>query len=576
MKLTRQELQKLYEEIDAATDVEKDAYGHVIAFSYKRYYGNGKKSSRVIRVTLKKEPNAAEYLDEKAFFGQLYEHAEAATDIRVNAGKITRYTLDGKAYMTDERDVPKLFKEFEYSDFLQITRARFYGIDTRLRNGYFSGLLGTSNAGIDAYKKHKQDYILYDVDFNSAYPACLSLPLPTGRFYTPEEWEEVPEKKKRSYMKFYDIRIKCTKNAFGVFVPPPPFVEYADFDFLLQKTSSYMVVSQTRKDLIDAVYGKDTYIVYGVYYVQTRVYLKLWRFAKDLYDRIQAAKRDGNEDLRARLKVALNSLIGNFGRRDEEKRATGVERVDSGIFSDGLRLKWSAVEHKEKPNYLPLAMAVNDLTALRLFQLLTDKSIVRLCYNTDGGVIALPRGYRVITSKKIGWLKATEIISARFYECSILYARPLIYDDTADRIYNTNCVFFDKNAKQFIKTETYELNTGHGFEVFESNSPLPVKPWKYFNLRASEVVIRLQDNAIYKKMKRLAKKPNENEDGAAAVLKWEIDNAVLIDAAQDFERLTRPFDADINEIRHAPPRVEHYEQLDIWNANFFKKCNKNA
>lgn len=576
MKLTREELNKLYNEVDSATDIVRDEFGHITAFSFKRYYGTGKRSSRVIRVSLKKEDKRAEYMSEEAFFKQLYERAEDAENIKISAGKIVRYTLDGKTYKTDVPDVPRLFQTLDYKDFLRVCRSRFYGIDTRLRNGYFSGLIGTNNTGISKYKRERENYALYDVDFNSAYPACFAQPLPVGRFYTSSEWAELPEREKRSYTKFYDIRIKSVSNAFGVFVPPPPYVEYADFDFLLQKTSSYMVVSQTRKDLIDAVYGSDVYVIRGTYFVKTKIYLKLWKFTQDLYERIQAAKRNGEEELRTRLKVALNSLVGNFGRRDEKKVVVGVERVDSGIFPDVLNLKWSEVECVEKPNYLPLAMCINDITALRLFRLMTDENIIRLCYNTDGGIIALPRGYRVITSKRIGWLKATEILSAKFYACSFLYARPLVYDEQADRVYNTNCVTFNKDNNVFVRSESYELNTGHGFFAFENSYPFPVRLWTRFNLRANEVLLRLQENDIYKRLKKAGKKPNEKEDGAAAVLRWQIENAVLSDAAKDFERLTKPYDANLNKIRHAPPKKTIYEQIAMWDKNFFKKGDKNT
>lgn len=572
MKLSREDIDRLYAETNEAFDVQRDESGRVIAFAFKKYYGAGKRSGRIIRVSVKKTPPTAEYLSEQDFFKYLYAHADEATDIKVSAGKIVRYTIDGKSYKTDKPDVPRLFAQLDYKDFLRICKDRFYHIDDRLRNGYFSGLQGTNNAALAAYKKSKQKYTLYDVDFNSAYPACFRLPLPCGRFYTPEQWKELPEQDKRSFTRFYDMQIKTIPNAFNIFVPPSPFVEYADFDFLLQKTSSRMIVSDVRRELIDAVYGADAYVVRGTWYVKTKIYLKLWNFAQDLYERIQAAKRDGEEELRGRLKIALNSLVGNFGRRDEERTVTGVERVESAIFPDVLQMRWSTTK-KEKPNYLPLAMYINDITALRLFKLLTDEHILRICYNTDGGIIALPNGYKIITSKRIGWLKATEIADARFYETSLLYGRPLVLDAQAGRVYNSNCVTWDAMREVFIASEMFELNTGHGFVSYANEYAIPVKAWRTFNLRRSEIIIRLQKNETYLSLKRAGKRPND--DDAAAVFEWELRTATLRQAGEDFDRLCNPYDASINEIRHAPPRKVEYQQLSIFDKTFFVKCRKN-
>lgn len=567
MKLDREELKKLYGEVSEAFDVVRDAWHNVIGFSFRKYYGTGKRSSRVIKVSLKAAKRTAEHLEEADFFALLYDNAERVEDIKISAGKVIAFRLDKKLYKTDKPNVPKLFQTLDYKDFLTVSRGRFYRVDTRLRNGYFSGLIGTNNGGIQHYKKNKADMTLYDVDFNSAYPACFSQPLPSGKFYTSEEWAELPEAEKRSYTKFYDIRIKSLSNSFGIFMPPPPYVEYADFDFLLQKTSSYMIVSEPRKQLIELIYGAEAYTVRGIWYVKTKMYNKLLKAVTSLYNDIQDAKKRGNEEQKKRLKIALNSLIGNFGRRDEEKRVIGVSRVDNGIFSDSLRLEWSEATRKEKPNYLPLPMYINDFTALRLFRLLTENPVTRLCFNTDGGIIALPRGYRIITSKRIGWLKAEEIQDAELHEVSILYARPLVFDRATEKVYNSNMTFYRDGA--FFCSEVYDINTRHGFERYEHIYPLPVHKWKSFNLRRSELIIKLKDNDVYKQMKRLGRRPDP-EEGEAAALAWELKAEAMRRAGEDFDRLANPYDSGVNEVRHAPPRVEKFEQLSIFDKDFIK------
>ena len=126
-------------------------------------------------------------------------------------------------------------------------------------------------------------------------------------------------------------------------------------------------------------------------------------------------KNDNNEELTNSLKIALNSLIGNFGRRDEARSIKGLKLIDSDILKDVISVQWTEPEDKQQQNYLPLSMVVNDITARRLFNLMTDNNALRLCYNTDGGIIALKKGCRIVTSNKIGRLKAKKIIEPYFF-----------------------------------------------------------------------------------------------------------------------------------------------------------------
>ena len=41
-----------------------------------------------------------------------------------------------------------------------------------------------------------------------------------------------------SNKKFYQIKIKSIKNVFDIYIPPQPYIEYMDFDFLLQNKKS--------------------------------------------------------------------------------------------------------------------------------------------------------------------------------------------------------------------------------------------------------------------------------------------------------------------------------------------------
>lgn len=572
MKFDRVELQRLYENTPNATDIVRDESGNVVAFKYRKYYGNKNRSSRLISVSLRATPQPAIYLAEADFFGKLFDNAERVGDIRVSNGKIVRYSLNDKTYRTDKRDIPRLFASLDYKQFLKHCGQRFYHVDDRLRNGYFSGLLGTNNANLEYYKKHRADFILYDVDFNSAYPACLSLPLPTGKFYERDEWDALPEREKRTFIKFYDIRLNGVDTSFRTWTPPVPFVEYADFDFLMSKTKRFMIASEYRKALIDEIYGADAYVVCGEFYCKTKIYLTLKRVAQTLYRDIQKEKSEnGKSALWQKMKIALNSLIGRFGQRDEERVPVSVTKVNSGIFDDVITVNYE-VRKKEKPNYLPLCMCVNDITALRLFRMLTETNVLRICHNTDGGLIALPRGYRIITSDKIGWLKATEIPGAEFFACSAIYARPLVFDRATGKTFNTSSIEYDAERECFLRDETFNFNTAHGFESYVNSIPQPVEKWKPFNFRQAEIVFRLQNDPLYIAMKKAGRRPKNAS--AAELAEWEFKNAVYERAARDFERITNPFDSNVNEVRHAPPRKTEYKQLSIFDATFFKKSTQ--
>lgn len=560
MKLTAEKLYKFYNSLDNAFNIKYDSNNYIVSFEYIKYYGTSKHSSKIIKVSLKSSKEAqkaaAVYLEEKPFFNQLADNINRVTDIKLHCEKIYKYTLDGQKYKTDKTDTQKLFDFMPYKDFLKVTRQRFYNNDGLLRNGYFSGLIGTNDYNIDTYQNNPYDYKLYDVDFNAAYPYCLKMPLPYGKFYTLQEWEKVKDKFLTS-IKFYQIKIKSIKNVFGIYIPPQPFAEYKDFDFLLQKSNSNMIVSAERLELINRVYGKDTYIIKNTYIAPTKIYVKLAKFAQELYNKIQTAKKNNNEELTNSLKIALNSLIGNFGRRDEMRNISGLKLIDSDILKDVISVQWSEPEDKQQQNYLPLSMVVNDITARRLFNLMTDSNALRLCYNTDGGIIALKKGYRIVTSEKIGRLKAKKIFEPYFFYTTLLYARPLIYDAITNKCYNTKSVHYD--GENFIYNETLSVNTRNGFIKYKNIYPVVVEEYKKFNLRQSEILMKLSNNDLYKKIKK----------GGRGIL----ENEILKEAARDFEKLCNPYDELYNEIRHKPEvETTEYKQI-TFTEKFFKKSS---
>lgn len=563
MKLKAHEMLPLFDSVNNATNIVRSDSGQLLSFDFVRYYGTTKHNSKVIHVSLKSDKevqkSAAEYLPEREFFNLLADHIDEVTGIKLHCDKIYRFTLNGQKYKTDKSGTTKLFDIMPYADFKRVTNQRFWGNDAMLRNGYFSGMIGTYDYGIRLYKEHAAEYDLFDVDFNAAYPYCFKMPLPTGRFYTAAEWESVKDNYAAS-MKFYQIKIKSIENPFGVFIPPQPFIEYCDFDFLLQKTRSNMIVSQQRLSLIRQVYGNDAFVIKREYICPVKVYLKLADFAQQLYDDIQAAKAANDTERAAELKVALNSLVGNFGRRDESKDIKRLRLIDSGVIKNVITIEWSEATPKEQQNYLPLAMVINDITARRLFDMMTDKNALRLCYNTDGGIVALRKGCRIVTSGKMGRLKATQIHLPKFYYTTMLYNRPLVYDEFTGKCYNTKSIEYDKQHDKFIYSETVHLNTRDGFVAYYNSYPIVVEEYRAFNLRASEVIIRLNKNNLYKKLKS----PTKND---------ALTNEMLRDAAVAFERLCRPYDELYNEIRRKPKTDDYYidyEHLTMFNEKFFK------
>lgn len=555
-------MQPLLDSINNAFDIVRNDTGQLLSFSYKKYYGTSKRNSKTIHVSLKSEKELAKtavvYLNEKEFFNQLADHVEEVTNVKLHCEKIYKYTFDGQKYKTDKSSTRKLFDFMPYADFKKVTRQRFWGKDGMLRNGYFSGLIGTFNQGIRTYTAHADEYDLFDVDFNAAYPYCFKMPLPAGRFYTSQEWENVKDDYPAS-MKFYQIKVKSIENPFDIFVPPAPYIEYSDFDFLLQKTNSNMIVSQQRLSLIRQVYGNAAFVIKREYICPVKVYLKLADFSQQLYDDIQKAKKDGNNVIASELKIALNSLVGNFGKRDESKEIKGLRLVDSGIIKDVIVVNWTDPKYKQQANYLPLSMVINDITARRLFDMMTDPNALRLCYNTDGGIVALRKGCRIVTSERIGRLKAKPIFKPKFYYTTMLYNRPLIYDTFTKKTYNTKSIEFDERHRRFIYSETMRLNTRDGFIYYENTYPIVVESYCYFNLRQEEMLLRLNNHPKYKQLLKVSETD-------------PFKRALLREYAQSFARLCNPYDGELNEVRHKPPLPEHidYEQQVMFIEKFFK------
>lgn len=570
MKLARDELKKMYMQCTDARDVEFDDDGQVVAFSFRRNYGKHN-ANRTIRVSLRaserRKKKQAIYLPEKEFFEHLYNNIERVTKPKLHCEKIVGYTLDGEKYETNKLCNKKLFDFFPYEDFLRVARQRFWERDDTLRNGYFSGLIGTHDGNIFKYQQHRDEYDVFDVDFNAAYPYCFKLPLPFGRFYTPDEWLTVRDKFK-SYMRFFEVKIKTIPNRYNVFVPPPPFVEYADLDFLLTRSDSVMVISEYRLNLIRQIYGDNAFVVMREWFCATKIYVKLKRFAQKMYDEIQTAKADGDVERVLWLKVALNSLVGQFGRRDESRKIKGLKRVKNSVYSDVIMIEWEKPTWKRQPNYLPLAMVINDITARRLVDLLANPNVLRLSYNTDGAVVAIRKNVRIVTSKAIGRLKAERIIAPKFYYTSTLYNRPLVYDTATSKTYNQNNVIYDDANKRFLASETYRVNTGHGFIIHVSEYPVVIKDYRGFNFREQEIYNKIYQKDEYRKLR----------DVQAMRSGDKIDKEILHESARELYRLQHPFDPEFRNIRHAPLHDFGYvwDKDKLYYENFFKLPRKNA
>ena len=547
MKLDFNELQEFYKNINNAENIVKDIDNNILSFDYMKYYSQSKKSGKLIKVSLKKnilDSRKIIYLEEKEFFNQIYNNINDIVDVKLNSGKIYRYTLKETRYKTDKQDKKGLFDMLDYKDFLKVTKQRFWTNDGLLRNGYFSGLIGTNDYNIERYKNNAKDYDLYDVDFNSAYPFCLKLPMPFGKFYTVAEWQKV-KNEFTSHMFFYEIKLKTIINDFDIFLAVEPFIEYNDFDFLVSKTNSSMIVSEQRLNLINTVYGKDIYIIKKTYVCATKIYLKLAEFAEKLYKKIQQTKRNKDTENFLNFKVALNSLIGNFGRRDETKKIDKLRLINNDIIADVIAVEYTKAEYKQNQNYLLLSMVVNDITACRLFNLMSNTNVLRLCYNTDGGIIAVKKGTQIETSKSIGMLKANKIYKPLFYYCTLLYNRPLIYDFKNNKVYNSKAITYDLQKDNFICNEKIGLNTKNGFIEYENIFDVAVEKYKKFNFRQNEILLKLSNNKIYKKLKDFKQS--------------DIQKELLKDTYNNLQKINNSYDEFYNEIRH----IAEFEKIQL-------------
>lgn len=558
MKLNIDELQTLFNTTNNAENIVRDDNRSVVSFDYMKKYKNG--SSRIIKVsTYKKQINkdCFVYTEEEAFFEILVDNIKDVTNIGMSGEKIIKFELNGKKYKTDKLEFPKLFDFLNFQTFYKVVKQRFYSEDDLLRNGYFSGLIGTNDFGLKKYLRESKDFDLFDVDFNSAYPYCFKFPLPFGKFYTAEEWEEVKDKFV-SFTNFYKIKIKSLSNEFDAFIPPPPFVECSDFDFLLSRENSSMVVSAERLKLIDFVYGEDVYIVKKKYFCATKKYLKLSKFADEMFERLAVEKKLANYIIIKALKICLNSLVGNFGRRDEKKSVNRLYLTNNAFVKDAVNIEWETKKF-ERLNYLPISMMINDITAGRLLNLLTDEKCIRICYNTDGGIVAVRKNTQVINSKKIGMLKTKKIEKPLFYSCTMLYNRPLVYDFANDEVYNSNSIHYDESIDEFIFTETMNINCRKGFISLDNAIPLAIEKYKGFNFRESEILLKIQETALYKELKKSKESMFEPE-------KYEFYKA----SSYLLEKLCNPFDELYNkEIRKKPAKRYKYEQICL-DESFFK------
>ena len=555
MKLNIVDMQDFFKTTTSAENITRDDDNNVISFDYIKKYQNG--STRTIKVSTYKERKKREvyeYLEEKDFFELLVSNIKEVENIKLSGDKIIKFTLHGKKYKTDKLEFPKLFDFLEFQSFYKIVKDRFYSNDEMLRSGYFSGLIGTYDKGLREYKANQEQYDLFDVDFNSAYPFCFKYPLPFGRFYDEEEWDLVKEKY-ASFTNFYEIKLKTLKNSFGVFIPVQPYVEYMDFDFLLSCEKSSMIVSADRLALINKVYGADAYVLRKTYFCATKKHTKFSKFASKMYDLLRVEKENGEAEKVKAIKIALNSLVGRFGKRDEAKNIDSLSLISNKFESDIIRIDWSS-ERKENLNYLPIAMAINDMTALRLFNLLTNEKCIRICYNTDGGIVAVKKDTTIINSKKIGMLKTKKIEKPLFFSSTFLYNRPLVYDFLNDKIYNSNSVFYDENSSDFFYSETCSINCRKGFLNVENTYPLAVSKYNGFNFRKSEILAKVGNTDLYKKLQTV-----KAED-------FEYNIFRLV--ADELEKLCNPFDELYNiKIKKEPEVVVEYEQICI-DESFFK------
>lgn len=501
---------------ETVRDVVLDKNGVIISFKYKKIYSNYQQKFLSAKLAkpekpkriVKPPPSKIMELEEKKFFALLAEVYKDVTKIKLHCEKIIKFEYNGVIYTTEKSETRKLFDFFDYADFLTVCRSRFYGIDARLRNGYFSGLIGTNYPAIKEWKGNKEKYTLYDIDFNGAYPNCLQELLPYGRFYTSDEWKKEDIENNIPHIKFYDIKINGIENDLKMFIPPAPYEVYKDFDFLMQKKKRHLLISETRLELIRRVYGMGNINIIRTFYCKSRRYVKLYVFARQLYEDIRKAKEAQNGALEVELKIALNSLIGQFARRDEAREISGLDLNDRGVFS----IRWTQAERKEQHNYLPISMVINDLTALKLFELLTNENCLRICHNTDGGIVAVKKNTKIVSDTAFGKIKAKQLFDVEFYYSTLLYNRPLIYDTVQKKVFNAKSIKFDGN--NFIFTETFRLNTVDGFKIKTVDTPTVAEPYKYFNFRKEEILLLLwaKDSRFMQLRKRIEKAINNKND----------------------------------------------------------------
>lgn len=545
---------ELWKSTNHITDTIRDDAGNILSFKFIKYYGETRNSQKEIVVTMKrgykKKRGMGEYLNEEAFFKKLSEHYKDLTDIKMVDGKIVEYRCDGVKYVTDKPETKKTFDFLPFKRFLRVTWQRFWDDDTLLRNGYFGGLVGCNNANIRRYAAKEffmkeNNLELYDIDINHAYPYNYHYPLPAGRFYSEDEWNAMEEDQRPlSFMKFHQIRIKTIKNVFGIYVPLAPYFEYHDLDFLISRDKYDMVVSEYRLFLIDQIYGRDAYELVKTYYCQTKIYLGLWEWHRDTLAQIDKEKRKGIDITDE--KRAVNSVTGLFGKRDETCEIECLHKQNNSIVGDFFIPQYTPRTYKKANNYLPIAMVVNDITAVRLFYILTDPHVVRISWNTDGAIIGVYPFMEVQNSKKIGEIKSKLIYEPEFYSVSSIYNRPLVFDKRNNEVYNSNCITYWK--KNFIEETVYSLNTAAGFKKIVSSCPIMAEPFHGISLRKSEIDIKLKSLNI------------DRDEGNFFKDEWQ----------REYFKLVYPYDRALNYQREKPNDMEHYWKYKYFFKNFIK------
>lgn len=493
---TQKALQEFYNTVDNADNIERDDEKNIIAFTFKKYYGSTH-TQKIIKVSVKREEKRIyKYLPDKEFFALLDKNLDIVTDIKISAGKIWKYKINGKGYKTDKLEETRLFDIFPYKKFIRITWDRFYHVDELLRNGYFSGLIGQDNANIQYYLWNKEKYDLYDIDINHAYGSIYDYALPCGRFYNAVEYSKL-ENPFHVTIKFYYIRLKSIKNTAHVYIPLPPFDKFQSWDFLLQKQSNEMIISEYRKFLIDTIYGNDVYDIVECFYCKARKYPYIQDFQDRILKEIDEKKARG--EYTKDIKTAQNSLTGMFARRDERRSIARLQKVNSHV-GEVFRVEYNKPEREEKPNYLPLSMCINDICAMKLFFLLTNTpNIIPLSWNTDGAIIATNVENDVPNEIERGKVKSKIIHSPKLFSCDLVYNRPLIVDGVTNEVFNSKCIYFDNG--DFIWETIENCNTPTGFYKNVSDVSIPVTEWKMTNARRVEVLTRLNANREFNKMK---------------------------------------------------------------------------